>query len=142
MAYQSDPDYLKINQISFNSEHLYRTYTASYTAANSQHALISLTGGMPGDVVTARSPFGNAHATAPNWPAHAPAAGTLYTELDALWRPLIYYTPIVATATTHVIRAITRAFTPLGGWDVTLAVEPVTTDVRGSDVSISGNGTY
>lgn len=142
MAYQADPEYLKMNQVSFNTEALYRTYLADYSAANAQYALISLAGGMPGDTLTPRSGFGNGHATAANWPAHAPAAGALYDVLDALWNPLIYYTPIVGTGDRHVIRTFTRTFTPQGGWDVTVGVEPVTTDVRGADVSVYGNGTY
>jgi hypothetical protein len=142
MAYQCDPSYLKMKQVKFNTEHLYRTYLADYTAAQSQYALISLAGGMPGDVVTPRYPFPGAHATAADWPAHAPSLGALYENIRQLWETPLVYDGTTYTAFSHVIRTFTRTFTPTGGWDVTIGVEPATANVRGTAVTDNGSGTY
>jgi hypothetical protein len=144
MAYQAEPDYLKMRQVTYNTEHLYRVYTDdSYTDAEAQYALISLAGGMPGDTLIKRNPFGNSHADAQNWPAHAPAAGTLYDTLDQMWDPVLTYAAVSADTEKHVIRTIMRSFTPQGGWDVTLGVEPTAfSGLRGSSVTDYGNGTY
>jgi hypothetical protein len=153
IAYQGNPCYLKMNQVSFNTEALYRTYLADYTAANAQYALISLAGGMPGDVYLGRgqptpADFGDDHTTAADWPAHAPDGGALYDVLKALWWPLIQYDVPVTDFTTihHVVRSLTRTFTPTGGWDVTAQVEPVPNPdgLRGATVPAGDydNGTY
>jgi hypothetical protein len=103
---------------------------------------MSLVGGMPGDTVTARTPFTNGHADAADWPTHAPAAGALYDNLLPLWLAPMVYDGTTYTAFDHVIRTFTRTFTPTGGWDVTLGVEPATANVRASAVSDNGSGTY
>jgi len=146
MAYQGNPSYVKMRQVTFNTEHLYRTYLADYTAAQSQYALISLAGGMPGDVYTPRDPFNNTHTTAADWPTHAPSGGALYDTLESLWWPtLAYDVPVVDYVVQHhVVRTLTRTFTPTGGWDVTAGVEPVGLPggLRGSTIVDYGNGTY
>lgn len=151
IAYQGQPNYLKLNQFTLNTEHLYRVMQADDTAGKTidpEVEIFTAAAGMPGDTVTRRYDssvgvgFGDGHDFYRDWPSNAPDGGDLYDTLDPLWNPEMAYTPGVEYADTHIIRAFTRQFTPTGGWDVTYGVEPWTDLIRGADVSYYGNGTY
>jgi hypothetical protein len=141
LAYQGEPNHLRIKEMTLNTEHLYQVATDDGITGPAAH-VFNWAGGMPGDHVVVRSPFGNSHLEARDWPAHAPDGGDLYDTLEALWTPSITYNATSATPDRFVVRSYTRTFTPNGGWDVTVGVDPSTDAIRGSDVSEFGNGTY
>jgi hypothetical protein len=150
LAYQCEPDYLKMNQVSFNTEAMYRQHYAD-TPTYAKLYMMYLATGMPGDVVAARNAgsadFGNDHDIAADWPAHAPEGGALYNTLQPLWQPTLTYDATSTVALHHTVRAITRVFTPQGGWDVTLQLVPRNftdfgSDVRGATVDEYDSGSY
>ena len=145
IAYQAEPTYMKVNQVTYNSEAMFRDLTVDQgngKACDADYYTYLATACQVGDLVLVRgTTFGNGSATFRDWPAHAPSGGDLYDTLDALWNPTFVYNATSEGRAETYVRAVTREFTPNGGWNVTLGVDS-TSALRGSDVSEYSSGTY
>jgi hypothetical protein len=155
IAYQGDAIRTRMIQTTLNTEVYYKALVdgGAYfpsTQADPAAEVFYLAAMMPGDLLYTRGHFltdvggsdgfQNGNSDYGNWPSGYSAGSGLYTTLYRLWRPYVEGWGLSDVATRHAIRAITRTFTPDGGWDVTYGVQPWTDAIVGSDVSAGDKG--
>lgn len=140
LAHVGEPNWLKINQVTLPIEKLYSLYL-SEGFVDADIEAFTAAAMMPGDQIDWRDPFDNTNALAPDWPAVAPDGGDLYDNLLALWYVTVEDNGVTNASGRHIIRSITREWTPNGGWFVTYGLDPYS-QLTGTDIASNGSGTY
>jgi hypothetical protein len=115
-----DPEWVRQIQTRIPMDHVYRSHAdliaGEGTAPDYTESLFDLACVMLGDELTSFAPVES------SWPALA--QGDLYDEVTALWDVTIADSGDTAAATAHVVKQVTREWTPSGGWIIDVGLWP------------------
>ena len=143
MAFQGEPTYSHLYQLTIPIEPMYRKYLAD-GAVDAEIETLTAAGLLPGDLITARNPWNDTHPDYGDWPTATPYGGTVGDTLNALWYPSVTDNGAGTIVVEHVVKTVTREYTAAGGWVVTYGLDPhgANGGLVGTDIASYGNNTY